>query len=155
VANIFISVYLLKEYRNRWFIFGKQKGKKELLTLALDRIIDLSESKTDEYEENINIDFTTYFNDIIGVTKNNKPAQLIIFQVNSEHAPYVITKPFHYSQKVLDENSTGTVFSIQVIPNVELEKEILAHGANIEVLAPEKFRNLIKIKIQDAWKVYE
>jgi len=30
--------YLLKEYRNRWFVLGMHKKDKQLLTLALDRI---------------------------------------------------------------------------------------------------------------------
>ena len=30
--------YLLKEYRNRWFVLGKTKKGNEIITLALDRI---------------------------------------------------------------------------------------------------------------------
>ena len=36
-ANTFLFYpYLLKEYRNRWFVFGRRKGN--LINLALDRI---------------------------------------------------------------------------------------------------------------------
>ena len=36
--DYYIYPYLLKEYRNRWFVFGARVGDRELVNLALDRI---------------------------------------------------------------------------------------------------------------------
>lgn len=64
------SAYLLKEYRNRWFVLGVQhKNRGHLLNLDLDRIQSIEEHD-EKYRENRIIDLTTYYNDVIGVTKS-------------------------------------------------------------------------------------
>src|ERR1700744_5521786 len=64
------SAYLLKEYRNRWFVLGvPHKNRGHLLNLALDRIQSIEEHD-EKYRENTDIDFSTYYNDVIGVTKS-------------------------------------------------------------------------------------
>ena len=63
------SPYLLKEYRNRWFVLGRSHQKNApLLTLALDRFQSLSEDKQEIYIENEKIDLSTYYSNVIGVT---------------------------------------------------------------------------------------
>jgi predicted DNA-binding transcriptional regulator YafY len=64
--------------------------------------------------------------------------------VDAETTPYVRTKPLHPSQQWVEDRGRGTVFSIQVIPNFELERELLGFGASLEVLAPERLRKRMK-----------
>src|SRR3569832_723439 len=53
------SPYLLKEYRNRWFVLGLSHARHSpLLTLALDRIQTIEEHE-DAYRENNKIDLAT------------------------------------------------------------------------------------------------
>ncbi|MDO3641417.1 YafY family protein [Mucilaginibacter sp. L3T2-6] len=136
------SGYLLKEYRNRWFVLGRSHARNApLLTLALDRIQNIEEHQ-DDYRGNDRINLATYYSDVIGVTKtsNQRDCQ-VVFWIDAENAPYVITKPLHHTQKLLSEDSEGKTFSIQVILNFELERELLGFGAKLKVLAP---RNLVK-----------
>jgi predicted DNA-binding transcriptional regulator YafY len=61
--------YYLKQFNNRWFLFGySEASQKYDWNLALDRIIDLNELDT-EYKQNTSIDWSEYFEDIVGVTK--------------------------------------------------------------------------------------
>jgi len=47
-ANSFIFYpYLLKEYRNRWFVFGRRKGN--LINLALDRIHNIEIAEKEKF----------------------------------------------------------------------------------------------------------
>src|SRR5882724_7289633 len=70
-----IHPYYLKQFNNRWFLFGKNMSFEGITNLALDRIVQVSDAHVD-YVDNIEWDFNEYFEDIIGVTKPaNKPAQ--------------------------------------------------------------------------------
>ena len=56
----------------RWFLFGKSHGYETITNLALDRIEKIV-SGSEEYMET-DIDFSQYFEDIIGVTIPNEKA---------------------------------------------------------------------------------
>ena len=130
--------YLLKEYRNRWFIIVKRKGQKSIMTLALDRILSFQEAENEVFEPHPSINFDTYYNDTIGVSKTeNQNPNTVILQISKENAPYVLTKPLHHSQQVLKQDENGTIISIKVILNFELEREILGFGEVMKVLAPK------------------
>jgi predicted DNA-binding transcriptional regulator YafY len=133
--------YLLKEYRNRWFVLGINKRNKSINTLALDRLETFRELPSEKYE-NAPFDVFSYFDNVIGVTKslNQRPLNILI-KIEKEHAPYVITKPLHPTQKIMKEESDGTLFSIEVIWNFELETLLLGFGERIKVLSPKKLRN--------------
>jgi len=147
------SGYLLKEYRNRWFVLGKSHQRHgPLLTLALDRIQTIEEH-ADDYRENTELDLTTYYDDVLGVTKT--PGQrdcVVIFWIDAANAPYVITKPLHHTQQLLREDETGKIFSIKVILNFELERELLGFGAKMRVLSPRILVKQIKAQL---WKALE
>ena len=50
---------------------------------------------------------------------------LFVYQSN---APYVLTKPLHPSQQLIEERDKGIIISIKVQINFELEREILGFG---------------------------
>lgn len=155
-ANTFnFYPYLLKEFRNRWFLIGCRNKNESILTLALDRIIEVAPSNARFWHDD-SFDPETYFRDVIGVSASPtvKPDEVIFF-VNHKHAPYVITKPFHWSQKVVERDNYGVIFSMRVQHNFELEKEILGLGEAIKVIAPEKLKRNIRIRLQGAMDMYD
>lgn len=153
---IYLSPYLLKEYRNRWFVFGKREHYEKISPLALDRILRLRIAEDKEFVENTMFDEQEYFKDIIGVTRHeNLSIEKIIFKVAKLNAQYVVTKPFHGSQLLIEEQEDGTVFSIDVIPNFELERELLGFGELLEVLEPESMRTKINHRVEEMQKLYK
>lgn len=154
--TIIFSPYALKEYNNRWFIFGKRKGKDMLLNLALDRIEKIEVLPNEEYEENDFADFSTYFDDVIGVTKglNSHPAK-IKFWVSPEQTPYILTKPLHSSQELIEMHEDGSAdFKMVVVLNFELERVLLGFGENIIVHSPRILVNRLKERIQKSFEQY-
>ncbi len=146
--------YLLKEFRNRWFIIGVKDKQINLITPALDRIIDVE--LTDAlYRERPDFSADDYFKDAIGVSvsPNLKPISVEFF-VNHTHAPYVMTKPLHWSQKQIGRNHYGVTFSMEVQHNFELEKELLAFGDGIMVIKPERLKRSIKARLEGAIDLY-
>jgi len=150
------SAYLLKEYRNRWFVLGVSHNKGgHLLNLALDRIQSV-EAHDEQYQENRTIDLGTYYNDVIGVTKSLGQRDCeVLFWIDNANAPYIITKPIHHTQKLLGEENGGKVFSIKVILNFELERELLGFGSKIKVLKPRILVKQIKAQLNKSLERYE
>jgi predicted DNA-binding transcriptional regulator YafY len=138
--------YLLKEYRNRWFLICKPKNGKTLITLALDRIQDIAEMAKAGYVEYDGVDFERYYADTIGVTKSEKDrGHRVILRVDAYNAPYVLTKPVHASQQLLKMEEDGSILiRLDVVLNFELEREIFGFGECIRVLAPKILRDKIR-----------
>ncbi len=141
--------YYLKQYNNRWFVFGwNEETKNPHWNLALDRIEKLKET-TDQYWED-QTDWEDYFYDIIGVTRleDAKPVEVVL-KFSPIIAPYVKTKPLHASQKQKDTED-GLEIRLQVIPNYELEKLLLSYADLVEVIAPDDLRKRIAEKLKNA-----
>ncbi|WP_299249363.1 WYL domain-containing protein [uncultured Cytophaga sp.] len=147
--------YLLKEYRNRWFLICKPKKKPQLMTLALDRILEFQELSNERFAEHTGVNFERYFDDLVGVTKSEKdrPSKVIL-HVDTYNAPYVLTKPIHPSQALLKQDETGILIRIDVVLNFELEREILGFGESIKVMSPKKLSGSIKRRLNKAVKKY-
>lgn len=138
------SPYVLKETRNRWFVFGHRKGAGQLLNFALDRIVSIRKANDgEEFIDDSRFNPKTYFKDIIGVTRdpNSRPVK-VRYLVNPATVPYIETKPLHGSQMVVERREDGSViFQIEVILNFELERDLLMYGEGLKVLSP---RNLVR-----------
>ncbi|WP_177766374.1 helix-turn-helix transcriptional regulator [Flavobacterium sp. I3-2] len=140
--------YLLKEYRNRWFLITRSNKGKMLITLALDRIEAFYELDSKLYKPYEGVDFDTYYSECIGVTRSEKNRPLkIILKFNPRNAPYVITKPLHSSQQIIENTENGLIIRIDVIPNFELEREILGFGESIEILGPKRLKQQIQRRV--------
>lgn len=147
--------YYLKQYKNRWFIFGFSEEMNLIANLALDRIVEIHESKS-EFKPNTFVDFKEYFDDIIGVTYY-KDAQLetILIKVNNDLYPYIKTKPMHGSQTLKEKTDKSSIIQLKLIPNYELESLLLSYGDGLEVIAPESLRQRIIYKIQSTLLLYK
>lgn len=153
-TSIIFHPYLLKEYRNRWFVIGWSK-KSKLLTLALDRIASMKEASGEKYIKNTHFEPETYFDDTIGVTKNlGVRPQLVVMKIDRQNAPYIITKPIHPSQQLLKTEDDGMIFSIRVTWNFELEREILGFGEQIKVLSPRRLQSRIHHRVKRMMEMY-
>ena len=126
-----------------------------MTTLPLDRIIEVKHVSRD-YRENKDIDFKTFFKDVIGVSfpKGGEMTEVHLW-VDKQQWPYIKTKPLHGSQRIVQENEDGSAeISINVIPNFELESRILGQGMHMKVLSPDSFKEKIKNQIETAAGLY-
>lgn len=147
--------YLLKEYRNRWFVIGKRKANEGIMNLALDRIISVEKSSK-PYVEDSDFDSELYYKRAIGVSISpTLETETVLLYIKHKQAPYVLTKPFHHSQKEISRDNYGVTISLDVQLNFELEKEILGLGEGIKVIAPERLKTNIKERLYDAIDSYE
>lgn len=154
-SDIVFHPYILKEFNNRWFLIGRPgvEATKPIVTFALDRIVSIDYDTTIAYK-NDNFNGDAYYKDVIGVTVSNTKAERIQFWIDKKNAPYVITKPFHPSQRVIKKTDDGVVFNIFVQINFELERMILGFGDSIEVIKPQRLRNRMRQKLEKAAGFY-
>lgn len=138
-----IHPYYLKQYNKRWFLLGLNSDDDLIYTIPFDRIKKI-EIQKEEYIENKIINFSEYFEDIIGVSRKpeDKPIKIKL-SFNSKTAPYILTKPLHGSQKKLNYDEKGLIVQIEVIPNFELKQLILSYGDSVEILTPESYKKEI------------
>lgn len=149
--------YLLKEFRNRWFLFASKCEDMTLQTLALDRIVSVDVVENIPWRENPDFDTEHYFDDIIGVTKpvGAKP-HVITFWASPTTCKYIETKPLHPSQKLLNENADGScVFQIEVVINREMFSVFMSYGNGVRILSPEKAANYLKGILVESVNAYE
>jgi predicted DNA-binding transcriptional regulator YafY len=130
--------YYMKQFNNRWFLFGMTHGYTNVSTFALDRIDEIRSSKI-KFIPNTIVNFIDYFEDIIGVSRPMTGVlEKIELWFEPNEAPYVLTKPLHGSQKVRSNDSSGLIISLELIPNIEFERLIMSFGEKVKVLTPKK-----------------
>lgn len=145
--------YHVKQYNNRWFLFGYEDESGKIANKALDRIQHISLANV-PFKVNTSIDFAHFFDDVVGVSipYDNVEKETIILRFTEARFPYVTSKPIHKSQVVLSEDDC--TISLKVKPTRELEQQILSFGADVEVLSPEIFRNQIVEIIKENFNKY-
>jgi len=143
-----ISPYLLKEYKNRWFLYAQNHNKSALRTYGLERIKALRPS-LQKYKVPESFNPEAYFKDIMGVTldPSKKPAKVIL-EVKGNTIHYFKTQKLHHSQQLLEENKGTSLFTYTLIPNYELESTILSYGENVRVIKPISLRNKIAKRVK-------
>lgn len=150
-----VHPYFLKQYNQRWYLFGRNDEYGNISNFPLDRINTIEQSEV-TYIPNEDIDFQTYFDNVIGVSVDHstKPEEIEIL-VSPEQLPYILSKPLHHTQKVLQNNPDGSaIISITVIPNFELIQLLLSFGERFTVLSPESIRQKISTRIEKNLKNY-
>lgn len=154
-SELIYHPFILKEFNNRWFVVGKKQNESQIMTLALDRIVNLDFDLDIPFlNESFNGD--THYEDTIGVTVlNYEGLTKTILKIDRMNAPYVLTKPFHHSQKTIKKNQDGSlVIELKVHLNYEFERLILGFGNSIEVIEPRQLKKRIVKKLKSAIKNY-
>lgn len=157
--ELVVYPYLLKEYRNRWFLICEKSTNRspQINIFALDRILSVRLDKGHPFRKCVDFDPEHFFDDTIGVTKSiGDKARRVVIKIDRQQAPYVESKPFHKSQKVEQRFRDGSIqLSLKVVINNELERLILGYGGHAEVIAPPEFRARIAESVMKAAEHYQ
>lgn len=151
--NYIMHPYYLKQYNNRWFLFGITEQVKDVLTnLPLDRITSI-ELANIPYIPNTTFDFEEYFEDVVGVSVPREGEPLnVLLKFDKKRYPYVVTKPLHPSQKEIDRENC--IIQLNVFLTPELESLIFSFGDHVEVLQPTILREAFREKTQKLLEKY-
>jgi len=150
---LIIHPYLLKEYKNRWYLIGLNEKYKDISTLSLDRINSIEVVANVKYKRtSFNPD--EYYKYSIGMNVNKGKPKQILLEFAKEQAQYLITQPIHESQKVIKTTDSKITISLKVHPTIELISFIQGWGNYVKVIKPIELQNKIKEEYKKCVKLY-
>lgn len=146
IRSIVFHPYLLKQYNDRWFLFGADDCDNKILNFALDRIDEVEPLPERTYEQ-CSEELAERFDDIVGVSLyEDRPVEHILCWVSDASKGYVDTKPIHGSYTPIKGDADqqlrsefpqlqgGMFFTLDCIKNYELIRELCSYGKDLIVL---------------------
>jgi predicted DNA-binding transcriptional regulator YafY len=146
-----IQPHLLKQYQNRWYVYGCFDNG-DFRSFGIDRIKDL-EILSESFKPKMKRP-KEMFDNIIGMVYEAEKVEEIVLSYEPFQGNYIKSQPLHTSQKILVDDNTELRISIRVIPNYELQEQILKQGERVKVLEPKWLKKEIKDRIKKALDLY-
>lgn len=137
-----IHPYLLKEYRNRWYLVGYNEKYEGIRTYALDRFVSLQEEPSVAYTDT-GFDAARYYENVVGISVLEEDPVDVEIAFTEMQAQYVNTQPLHKSQQYVGKEDDRHVFKYKLVPNYEFVSQILGWREEAMVLRPESLRKEI------------
>lgn len=139
-----LSPYLLKEYRNRWYVIGHSGRVDKVLVMALDRIMNLQKCNA-AFVLNACFNPESFFKYSFGITQVQDAApEQVVLSFTPYQAPYILSQPLHHSQKIRLRNEYEVQVELTVYITAELVMTILGYGDQVRVLQPQGLKDKIK-----------
>jgi predicted DNA-binding transcriptional regulator YafY len=99
------------------------------------------------YEVEQEIDFESYFQDVFGIINTlGNPIEDVILTFSEFKGRYIKSLPLHPSQQILADDGNTLTISLKVKIEYELIAEILSHGDEVKVDAPERLKEMVRGK---------
>ncbi|MES2418293.1 MAG: WYL domain-containing protein [Bacteroidota bacterium] len=140
-----VNPYLLKEFKNRWYLIGMDVEKQAIRTFALDRLKNLEITRK-KFSYPVGEKPQNYYNHSFGIISKEEGQELetIVLSFTEFQGKYIKSLPLHHSQKILKDDMQGLIISLKVYPTYDFIKEILSHGETVKVLEPKSLIDTIK-----------
>jgi predicted DNA-binding transcriptional regulator YafY len=149
-----IHPYLLKEYRNRWYLVGMEDEYKDIRIYGLDRIIAIQRNTDKDYIES-GFRPEEYFRHTIGVFATPPVPSQVLLSFNKPEAQYLMTQPLHETQEIMEENDERVIIRLNVALTSELINFIQGWGQAVKVLEPESLVKTIREGLEKAFRQYK
>lgn len=135
--------YILKQYNNRWFVFGRnQEQDHNQWNIPLDRIHEMNIEKGAKYIPDTT-NWEDYFKDFVGVTKLSGEVEKIVLRFDKTRLKFFTSKPIHSEWDEFEEDGQ-TYITLDVIINRELVQQLLSYGKDVEIIEPEELKTMMK-----------
>ena len=136
---------LLKQYQGRWYVIGTVPGIENPMVFSLDRIHRIEALPDSPQVKRFDL---SGYDDIVGVSlPKGKPVE-VRFRATTLQARYLEALPMHRSQRVVVRKPDLVEFSLKVILNYELTRELLRLSESVQVLAPEVLISGIRVILE-------
>ena len=149
-----VDPLVIQEYRNRWYLAGWDQEEERFKTFGLERMQEPILADT-PVQGDRRSQFISLTESALGVfVSPEDEVELLVLHFHSQIAPYIRTVPIHRSQKLIQENQKGLWIELRLIINLELEREILSYGEQVEVLEPIWLREKVRERAEMVLKKY-
>lgn len=137
IKKYVIHPYLLKEYRNRWYVIAYRPDKHQMATFELGRIQFIENSKN-SFERKPEFNAVDFFKYAFGITVLEGEPREVIFQIKTSELKYIEDTPLHTSQAILERGKTTSKVKLTVYITTELVMTLLSFGNKILVTEPRE-----------------
>ena len=148
------SHYALKEFRNRWYVVGKDLKDNKIKSFGLDRL-----SKLDFTGKHFalpdNFEVNEHYKNCFGIISPNadKP-QEIILSFDPFQGKYIKSLPLHASQEILEDNEDELLIKLTLYITHDFVMELLSYGENVKVIEPIALIEQMKQSYKNALDQY-
>ena len=150
-----VHPYLLKEYRNRWYLIGKSELKNKVVTFGLDRIFDPIVLEAN-YMLDKKFNPENYFKHAIGITVYDQLPNKVVIETNPILSKYLLSQPLHHSQELVAVKPNGNhQFSFYLLITYELKMLLMGFGKQCKIIAPEAFKKEVLSEVKSVLSVYD
>lgn len=130
----FFSPAFIKEYNNRWYVFGYDHTSNGIINLALDRVKNTLKSLRSYYiPEGFSHD--DHFKNLYGVTtpEGQSPVEFC-FVTTLALSHYMDTKPIHDSQVKVSSDANSATYTLLVYDNYEIRSKLRSFGEDLVII---------------------
>lgn len=150
--NIEIEPYLLKLFKQRWYVVSRNVDENRIKTYALDRMSKV-QILDQTFDKEIPIDPATYFDGAYGIVVGHNEVKKVVLKVSPRQAKYFAALPLHSSQTQMMSDKFS-LFTYHLRITDDFVSELLSYGDAIEVLEPHELRIRIKHELLSALSPY-
>ena len=150
VSHYDLHPYLLKEYRNRWYLIGWDDDKGHIRTFGCDRIASVEMQEDRRFQVQPSFKAHDYFEHALGITVlGDGEPETVVFECDPLLAKYLTSQPLHHSQSIDEEDGTSRV-TLEVMPTFELLQWLQAHAGEITLLRPQHIQDAVVQRLESA-----
>lgn len=140
-TTVALHPFLIKEFDNKWYLFGYSEKHGEVRHFGFDRIFSplLLQKPFSTFDQTQTFEVLANSYGVFPIPEAKK--QRIKLGVSSLATHYFEAYPLHRSQ-VLNKAADGSAeLILELVPTIELSRLILWHGRHVQVLSPEWFHD--------------
>lgn len=146
--------YVLKEFKNRWYILAKDNNDGRVKSFALDRMSGLEITNVG-FVLPANYNAEESYRYCFGIiSPNDENPQEIILSFDPFQGKYIKTLPLHETQQIIIDNEDELQIKLHLHVTHDLLMELLSFGNNVKVLKPKSLANEIMVAHQSAFEQY-
>jgi predicted DNA-binding transcriptional regulator YafY len=150
-----VEPFALKEFRNRWYLMGRDLGDNQIKSFALDRLTDL-EITRQHFDVAKEFDMQQHFKYCFGIiSPNNNEPREIVLSFTPLQGKYIKTLPLHESQEILIDTRKEVRIKVTLFITHDLLMEILSFGDSVKVIEPQDLVDEITETYKSALRQYQ
>ena len=149
-----IHPYCLKLFKQRWYVLGRSDEYDSPWIYALDERMQDAVPLKKALKKPAGFNAADFFSKYFGVVLDDRKPSPIRIKVAADQVKYIESLPLHDSQAMLERTAEYSIYEYYLVPTYDFRREILSHGPDMEVLAPEDFRDEVKAEIARMYNNY-
>ena len=144
--------YVLKVFRQRWYVVGMNVKESRLKTYALDRMSNVT-IESAGFALPDGFDPEAYFRDSFGIVVTRQGARRIVLSCDQLQAKYLRALPLHHSQQEAVHDSFS-LFTYRMRITDDLVDELMSFGPRVTVISPPELRVMMIDRLTHALDNY-